>query len=531
MKIRSEVAVLSVLVLLLGGCTTVGPDYTKPKVQEPTAWIEKDDLRIKSEPTDLGRWWKVFDDAILNDLIERAYRQNLSLQIAGIRILEARAQLGIAIGNLYPQTQKVGGDLAATRLSQNAANTTSDLDFNYVEDALGFSAAWEIDLWGKFRRGMQSSLANLEGTVANYDDALVSLTADVARTYVLIRTFEGRLEVTRENVKIQERTLQITEAQFEGGLVTELDVQQARILLSSTRASIPPLEAGLRQSQNALSILLGTLPEKTQEILENPKPIPSPPAEVVVGIPADLLRRRPDIRLAERQVASQSPLIGVAKADLYPHFTLFGTIGVRASDAAFTAAGFPGGSKLADIFNSKSFEWFAGPGFSWDIFNYGRITNRVRIEDARLQQLAINYQNTVLRAAQEVEDGLVAFLKAQDARIFLLETVKASKRSVDISLLQYQEGLADYQRVLDAQRALVASQDVLVSTTGSVATNLISVYRALGGGWEIRVGKDFVPAEIKEEMGKRTGWGKLLAPEQMEQAPEKVEKIAPWPDW
>jgi NodT family efflux transporter outer membrane factor (OMF) lipoprotein len=529
MKIRGEVAVLSILALLLGGCVTVGPDYIKPKAQEPKEWIEKGDLRIKSEPADLSRWWKVFDDPVLDSLIEKGYRQNLSLQIAGIRILEARAQLGIAIGYFYPQTQGVGGTYAVTRLSQNSANTTPSLDFNYSDLALGFGAAWEIDLWGKFRRGVEANFANLEGTIASYDDVLVSLTADVARTYVLIRTFGARLEVARENVRIQERTLQIAEAQFDGGLVTELDVQQAKTLLNSTKASIPPLEAGLRQAQNALAILLGTLPEKTEEILGGLKPIPTAPAEVVVGIPADLLRRRPDIRLAERQVAAQSPLIGVAKADLYPQFTLFGSIGLRASDAALTATG---GGRLKNLFSSKSSEWFAGPSINWNIFNYGRIKNRVRVEDARFQQLAVSYQNTVLRAAQEVEDGLVGFLKAQDARDFLLETVKASKRSVDISLLQYKEGLVDYQRVLDAERALASSQDAVVSTTGSVATNLIAVYRALGGGWEIRVGKDFVPAETKEEMGKRTGWGKLLTPEEMEPKPEKIQRIfPPWPDW
>jgi NodT family efflux transporter outer membrane factor (OMF) lipoprotein len=481
MKNVEKPAVVMVLVLLLSGCATVGPDYTKPEVQEASGWIEKD-LRIRSETADMSRWWKVFGDPILDDLVERAYQQNLPLQIAGIRILEARAQLGIAIGNLYPQTQDVAGTLAATRLSKNVANTTPGLDFNYNELAAGFNAAWEIDLWGRFRRGMESSFANLEGTIADYDAVLVSLTADVARTYVLIRTFETRLELTRQNVRIQERTLQIAEAQFNGGLVTELDVEQAKNLLNTTRALVPTLEAGLRQSQNALAVLLGIVPEETQEILKGFKPIPSAPVEVAVGIPADLLRRRPDVRLAERLVAAQSPLIGVAKSDLYPHFTLFGSIGLRASDAALTAAGFPGGSKMKDLFSSNSVEWFAGPGFTWNIFNYGRIKNRVRVEDARLQQLAVNYQNTVLRAYQEVEDGLVGFLRAHDTMIFQVEAVRASKRSVDISLAQYGEGLVDYQRVLDAERTLAASQDALIATTGSVATNLIAVYRALGGG-------------------------------------------------
>jgi NodT family efflux transporter outer membrane factor (OMF) lipoprotein len=530
MKITAKVAVLSVLVPLLGGCATVGPEYTRPTVQEPKEWIEKDP-RIKSEPADLSRWWKVFGDPVLDGLIERASQQNLSLQIAGIRILQARAQLGIAIGNFYPQTQNVGGDLTATRLSENAPNTTADADFKYDELALGFNAAWEIDLWGKFRRGMQSSFANLEGTIANYDDVLVSLTADVAGTYVLVRTFETRLKVARENVRIQEGTLQIAQTQFESGLVTELDVQQARNLLNTTKASIPPLEAGIRLGQNALAILLGTLPAETHEILGGPGPIPSAPPEVAAGIPAELLRRRPDIRLAERQVAAQSPLIGVAEADLYPHFALFGTIGFRTSDASVTKAGSPGGSDLTDLFSSNSLEWFAGPSFSWDIFNYGRIKNRVRVEDARLQQLAVNYQNTVLKAVQEVEDGLVGFLQADNQKGFLLEAVKAAKRSVDIALVRYREGLVDYQRVLDAERTLASSQDALVSATGSVVTNLISVYRALGGGWEIRIGKDFVPAEIKQEMAKRTDWDKLATPEAMEPKPDELQKVLPWPDW
>ena len=531
-RIKSEAAALGVLLLLLSGCITLGPDYTQPKVQEPMEWMEKDDPRIKSEPADLNRWWKVFDDPVLDDLVERAYQQNLSLQIAGIRILEARAQLGIAIGNIYPQTQNLAATYTVTGLSENAANSSPLGDFNYTDLAVGFNAAWEIDLWGKFRRGIESSFANLEGSIANYDDVLVSLTADVARTYALIRTFEARLEVARENLRIQERTLQIVEAQLKGGLVTELDVQQAKNLVATTKASIPPLEAGVRLGQNALAILLGTLPGEMKEILRGPKPIPVAPAEVAVGIPADLLRRRPDIRLAERQVAAQSPLIGVAKADLYPHFSLFGTIGLSASDAAMTAAGFPGGSKLTDLFSSKSFEWFAGPSFTWDVLSYGRIKNRVRVEDARFQQLAVNYQNTVLKAAQEAEDALVSYVKAHAERNSWLEAVKASERSVEISLLQYKEGLVDYQRVLDAERSLASSQDALASSTGSVAVDLVAVYRALGGGWEIRVGKDFVPAEIKETMQKRTDWGKMLTPEEREAEPQKVQKVLPpWPDW
>ena len=527
-----SLAGLLVLALLFAGCTMVGPDYVKPTAQEPEEWIEKDDPKIKSVPADFSTWWTVFSDPVLDTLIEKAYQQNLPLQIAGIRILGARARLGIAIGNEYPQLQQGRGAWTYTSLSENTANTIPTMDFSYNDIDIGFDAAWEVDVWGKFRRSVQSSIGNLEASIANYDDVLVSLTAEVARTYVLIRTFEARLEVARENVRIQKRSLEIAEARFEGGEVSELDVQQARALLNDTRALIPGLESSLRQSKNGLSILLGKLPDEVDGILGGPKPIPTVPAEVAVGIPAELLRRRPDIRLAERQVAAQSALIGVAKADLYPHFVLFGSIGLRANDAALTAAGFPGGSELSDLFNSDSWEFFGGPAFSWDILNYGRIKNRVRVQDARFQELAVSYQNTVLRAAQEVEDAMVAFLQTQKQAKFLSDSVKASKRSVDLSMLQYREGLVDYQRVLDTQRFLAQEQDRFTSTTGSVAVNLVAVYKALGGGWESRVGKDFVPEHTREEMRNRTNWGRLLAPEELEEPPpDEKPKLWRRPDW
>jgi NodT family efflux transporter outer membrane factor (OMF) lipoprotein len=525
---------LMVLILLVGGCShipMVGPDYTKPTAPEAEQWIEKDDPKIKSEPTDLSTWWRVFEDPVLDALIETAYQQNLPLQIAGIRILEARAQLGIAVGNIYPQTQQGRGAYTRVNLSEHAANTTRGADFAYGEIDLGFDAAWELDFWGKFRRSVESSLGVLEASVASYDDILVTLTAEVARTYVLILTLEERLAIARENVRIQERSLRIAEARFEGGEVTELDVQQARALLGSTQALIPRLQASLRQAKNGLSILLGKLPGEVDRMLDEPKPIPTVPAEVGVGIPAELLRRRPDIRFAERQLAAQSAQIGVAKADLYPHLVLFGSIGIRASDAALTAAGGLGGSTFSDLWDSDSIEFFGGPAFKWDILNYGRIRNRVRIQDARFQQLVVNYRNTVLSAAQEVEDAIAAFLHTQDEAGFLSKSVGASARSVELSMIQYREGLVDYQRVLDTQRFLAQEQDFLTATNGDVAINLIAMYKALGGGWQIRAGKDFVTEETKAAMRERTGWGKLLEPEKVEPPSEEDREKWQWPDW
>jgi len=387
-------------------------------------------------------------------------------------------------------------------------------DLSYGDVDVGFDAAWELDFWGKFRRSVESGVANLDASIASYDDILVTLTAEVARTYVRIRTFEQRLAIARENVRTQERSLQIARVRFDAGDVTELDVTQATALLKTTQALIPRLKAALRQSKNALCILLGTTPNDLQEVLgEVVASIPTAPSKVAVGVPAELLRRRPDVRLAESRVAAQSPLIGVAKADLFPHFTLFGSIGLRSSDGKFTNDGGPGGSDLDDLFDSDSIEFFGGPSFSWDIFNYGRIKNRVRVQDARLQQLVVNYRDTVLRAAQETEDALAGFLRSQEEEIFLSDGVTAAKRSVQISMLQYREGMIDYQRVLDTQRAQVEQEDILADTKGSVALNLIAIYKSLGGGWEIRKGEDFVPEETKKEMRNRTNWGDLLSTE------------------
>jgi len=528
---RQRLMPLAMALAFVAGCA-VGPDYIRPQAPEQGEWLEREDPKIKSEPVDLSRWWKTLEDPVLDALIEKGYRQNLTLRIAGIRILEARAQLGVAVGSLYPQYQAARGSLSSVSTGENQANSTPALDLRYREADLGFDATWELDFWGKFRRAVESGMGNLDATVASYDDILVTLTADVARAYVLIRTLEARLEIARENARIQGRSLQIAEVRFKAGEVTELDVAQARALLGDTQASIPRIEAQLRRAKNGLALLLGILPGSVERLLGGPRPIPKAPPGVAVGVPAELLRRRPDIRFAERQLAAQSALIGVAKADLYPHFSLFGSIGLRSSDAAITAAGWPGGSSLSDIWNSDSLEFFGGPAFTWDILNYGRLRNRVRVQDARFQQLVVNYQNTVLRASQEAEDAMVAFLRSQQEVEYLSESADAAKRSVDLSLTQYREGLVDYQRVIDSQRFLTQAQDFLTSTRGSVLTNLIGMYKALGGGWEIRKGQDFVPEEIKKEMKERTNWGDLLIPAALETPASEKDRVL-WrsPDW
>jgi len=305
----------SLVLLMVSGCT-VGPDFVKPDAPLMDDWIEMKTPELSTGPSDYSDWWNVFDDPVLEKLVETAYQQNLTLQIAAIRIFEARARLGIAVGNLWPQQQAAFGDLTTNQRSTPTDSPLVDNKFNQL--SLGFDAAWELDIWGRLRRSVESGRASLEASVASYDNVLVSLTAEVARTYIVIRTLEKRLEIARENVELQGNSLRITEVRYSEGAVTELDVAQAKSLLTDTQALIPRLESGLRQSQNALAILLGVVPGTLTEMLTGPAEIPMASEAVVIDIPNNLLRRRPDIRLSELRVAAQSPQIGIAKADLYP---------------------------------------------------------------------------------------------------------------------------------------------------------------------------------------------------------------------
>jgi NodT family efflux transporter outer membrane factor (OMF) lipoprotein len=508
--------VLLVSLLLSAGCVNVGPDFFRPSARVSQTWLDTGDPRVKTDPTEYGNWWMVFNDPVLGRLIDRAYRENLSLRIAGVRVLEARAQLGIAIGGLYPQTQQAFGTLQYSRTSEHApqaaalpaakggVNTSSNPLLAYWQSQIGLSASWEIDFWGKFRRAIESAGANWLATIADFDSAMVSLTADVANSYILIRTLEKRLDIGRQNVDIQKESLNIAEARFHYGTSSQLDVEQAKTVLYNTEATIPSLETQLRQAKNALSVLIGLPPSDLADFLKVPSEIPVSPTEVIVGIPTDLLRRRPDVRSAEYQAAAQCAQIGVAKADLYPAFSLTGTFGFLSSDA--------GNFKLSDMFRWSSRAAQVGPSVQWNILNYGRITNNVRMQDARFQELLITYQNTVLSAQRDVEDNLTAFLKAQDRAGFLAQSVAAARTSLDLAVFQYREGTVDFTTVLLAQQALLNEQDSLATTMGNLSTNLVGVYRALGGGWEIREGKDLVPLEITEEMARRTHWSSLLAP-------------------
>ncbi len=480
----------------------LGPNFEKPDAPVRDAWQPLDTESISTASTDLADWWTALNDPTLNSLIATALKENLPLQIAGIRIFEARAQLGIAAGLQYPQFQQAGGGLTHVELSENSPNTSPLTDNSFRDVDIGFDAGWELDIWGRFRRGIEAADANLLAEVAGYDDALVSLTAEVANAYVAIRTFEARLTIAKDNVTIQERSLKIATVRYENGATTALDVEQAKTLLANTRASIPDLQIGLRQAENALSILLGLPPGELSEFETDEGVIPAAPVEIAVGIPADLLRRRPDIRRAELQAAAQSALIGIAEADLYPSFSLIGSVGLRSSDT--------GVSDLGDLFDGDSLQAGFGPSFQWNILNYGRIKNAVRVEDARFQQAVVNYRNTVLRAASEVEDALIAFVRGKQSVEFLDVSVTAARRSVDLALIQYRDGTVNYTRVLDTQTYLVAQQDSHTAARGRVIRALIATYKALGGGWQIRAKNGVLPEAVLDDMGTRTDWGDLL---------------------
>ena len=375
-----------------------------------------------------------------------------------------------------------------------------------MTDQVLFSSSWEIDFWGKYRRGIESDRATFLGTVASYDDALVTLIADVATSYVNLRTAEERIRVATRNAETQRESQRVAEAKFKGGESSELDMQQAITLLGQTQAQIPRLQNTVNQTKSGLAVLLGTTPDDVDRYLAGSKRIPVATSAVAAGIPRDLLRRRPDVRAAGLNAAAQSALIGVSKANMYPALSLAGAFGFSSNNE--------GGNSLADIFMWQGKAAQAGASLVWPVFNYGRLINQVRVQDAAFQQAVLNYQNTVLTAQQEVESGLSAFYTEMQALGNLSTAATAARRSTELSLNQYKSGEADYTTMLSTEQAQLSVEDSVATSQGNVALGLISIYRALGGGWEMRAGRDVISDEVKAEMGRRTNWGKMLKPEQ-----------------
>ena len=507
LRLRATLSALSVLVSA-AACAPLGPDFVRPKSAVVTQWMETNNpsvskssgLTARSQP--VVKWWETFNDPTLNKLIAQAYAQNLSLQIAGARVLQARAQLGIAFGELYPQSQVLAGSLSNRKISENVGpikdiDNFVNLDTEFATTQIGFDAQWELDVWGAQRRGTEAAKANLAAQVANYDDALVTLTGDVAAVYINIRALQEAIAIAKQNIALQKASSDLTTLRFNNGITTELDVQESTALLNNTQALVPGLESELQQAKNALAVLLGQPPSKMSSLLGNSGRIPRARMNVGVGLPAELLRRRPDIRAAELEAAVQSAQLGIALSDLYPQFVLSGAVGVQAS------SGNP-------LFTPNSGTGLVSAGVVWNIFNYGRIKNNVRAQDAVFQGLIANYQNTVIVAYSEVENAMVAYDKARQQVGFYQKSSAAAAKAEEIATNQYRDGIADFTRVLNAQTALLQSQAQLIDARAEVSANLVAIYKGLGGGWQIRKGQEFLPETVLAEMAYRTDWGDLL---------------------
>lgn len=488
-------AVLGALIgLSLTGCMTglreyihngfkVGPNYYAPEAPVGNQWIDFADGRVRSEPDVPQLWWRAFNDPKLDELVFMAHNQNLSLREAGFRIAESQSLRAVAAGNLWPQQQVAYGSYSRQMLSLGAAITAGGgagfpgISRYFSIWNLGTQFAWELDFWGRYRRAIEEADAQLDVSIENFDNVLNLLVSEVAAAYVEIRTLEQRVAYAEANIVSQTRSLDLAKIQLQGGIATKLDVTQAATNLGQTTSLVPDLQRQLQQAQNRLCVLLGIPPQNLDALLAGPKGIPHASSDVVVGIPADLLRRRADVRRAEREVAAQSARIGIAEAALYPAFTINGNIFIRSS-------------QFASMFNSQAAGGNVGPSFSWNILNYGRIRNAVAAEEARFMQEVAQYQTVVLTANREAEDAIVAFLRAQEQAAALRTAVDAALESRNLVEELYLGGTTDFGRVFVAELVLTQQQDALAVAEGTIATSLVAVYRALGGGWQLRFAID-----------------------------------------
>ena len=494
----SRVGVIFGAALTLTACTTLGPDYQEPEV----AWLDDWKTTLYGQVGDPGQqtqvdlrfWWRVFDDPALDRLIASARASSPGLRIAALRILESRAQLGIAGSTLYPQVQQVVGAIDYVNTTQRGGALPSQSQ-DFASYQAGFNIAWELDFWGRFRRGIESADAAFFASIANQRDAQVLLTAQVADFYYAYRTTQLRIAIAEKNAAIQKRSYEITERIYRSGQDSELDLQQARTQYLATLSTIPELQISLVRIRNALCTLLGRPPGHLPELADEADPLPAVDTAHVTGIPAQLLIRRPDVRAAAWQVATQSAQIGIAEAEFYPSISLSGTIGWSGT----TLGGSPDTGTLA-----------VGPGVVWNIFDYGRIANNVRVQDARLQQLIEQYQLTVLQAAQEIDNAAISVVKYAEQHKVLSDAVSASNRALELANSQYREGYAGFQRVLDAQRAAFSQAERELINRGNNISAIVALYKGLGGGWLDMTLDQMIPAQTRRAMQERTDWGKLL---------------------
>jgi len=488
-----------VLGLALSACTTLGPDYSEPQVSWLGAW-EQSQLHGLREgagaggETDLEFWWKRFADPGLNALLSGAREANPSLRIAGLRILESRARIGIATSGRYPQIQQATSAVALVNSHRFGGALPNDSQ-NLAQYDVGFGLAWELDFWGRFQRGIESADAAFFASVAAQQDLQVLLTAQVTDLYFAYRTVERRLEVTRDNINLRERSYEITRHKFESGDTSELDVQQARTQLLVTQSTVPELESNLVQIRNALCAVLGRPPGALPELDTGSDSWDAVGGVELAALPAALMMRRPDVRAAAWQVAAQSAQIGIAEAEFYPAVSLLGNLAWSGNSLDAT----PYSAAIG-----------VGPSVRWNLFDHGRIRNNVRLQDALLQQLIEGYQLTVLEAAREIDDAAVQIVKTAERDRLIKESVAAASRALELANTRYREGLTNFQRVLDSQRALYSQQEQRIVNFGNHISAIISLYKGLGGGWSEATIETLLPAETRDSMRTRTDWGDLL---------------------
>jgi NodT family efflux transporter outer membrane factor (OMF) lipoprotein len=487
---------LAVAVVTVPGCT-VGPDYAAPQTRTYDEWGELlpsgaatgPSTRPSPRPPVL-QWWRTFGDSQLDALVDRAMKSNLDLRRAQARVVEARALRDVANADLFPSLN-AGGSYTHSRTPSDAFGPVSpaggtggssgggastgftgspSTEGNFFQT--GFDAAWEIDVFGGVRRNVEAAEADIAVAVEDRRDVMVSLLAEVARNYIELRGFQRQIIIARENLATQQQTLDLTRNLQRGGRASDLDVARAQAQVATTASLIPTLEAFARQSVHRLGVLVGQDPMALSGELTPVKPIPQPPPDVPVGVPSELLRRRPDIRRAERQLAASSARIGAATADLFPKFSLTGSLGLE-------------NSRFNNLFDYSSRYWSVGPSVSWPVFDAGRIRANIRVQSAREEQAVATYEQSVLTALQEVEDALVNYVKEEARRRSLAEAADANKRAVDLANQLWTAGRTDFLSVLQAQRDLFVTQDALVQSDRTVSTNLVTLYKVLGGGWEV----------------------------------------------
>jgi NodT family efflux transporter outer membrane factor (OMF) lipoprotein len=463
-------SVLCLCLAMMCGCK-VGPDFKRPQSQMPAGWLGAEATQGAANEQELISWWSKFDDPNLTSLIERAVKTNLDLRLAESRILQSRASLGIATSSLWPNANLSGSYTRSHSVSSTSAGRTTTNSNLYIA---GLDSLWELDFFGGNRRGVEAAQADVEAAVRDKQSVMVTLASEVALNYINLRGYQQQIAIVQQNLKAQMHSADLTHQRFEGGFVSSLDVANANAQVASTSSQIPLLESSARQTIYNLSVLLGQEPAALLDELMPASKIPVVRLDgptVPAGVPSDLLRRRPDIRRAEAQIHAATARIGVAASDLFPKLSLSGSASLQ-------------GSNASSLTKWKNLNWSLGPSASWQLFSGRQVQSNIELQKALKDESFITYQQTVLTALQEVENALVASTKEQEHRTALIEAVTNNRKAVELSTKLYTEGQTDFLNVLTAQGALYSSEDALVQSNRTVSTNLVALYKALGGGWQ-----------------------------------------------